>query len=454
MRKICIIALVGASVALAQFGGVKLPKPSDVTNTVKEGANKVSTAVTAVVDAATVTASKTASDAIQSANKTAYLVGQTVIDPGESVGKNVSGNTFELLKDKKVVGRVVVTAGKITATETLASDGKYSAPITVNGPKFIVTNGQITGREILVGGKEVGEEVITAGKVTGNKVKDEARYSLDKHKDIVYKGATKEVCEAAVTSFSKGSKLTLPAIPNMPGLPSLDEFKAAKQLTAAAAKVKTMTNDKAWDLVASTYDVSKSQADEMKKITNEAHGKKLRELFSDVSICSASITDLDKKLSAAGLQPEFAKKKTASLEDFFVRPVMAAGDHFFMTYGLSVGGGAVVGASLGIQAVTDYRGQGGLYISFGPQLVSNLGGGANFIMGFYPKVPVDSFDGWSWALAVSGGKANKIVSGGIEINFDETLNVLQGFGFSVGVGYGKSPVDMSLGGGYSWNVTK
>ena len=123
-----------------------------------------------------------------------------------------------------------------------------------------------------------------------------------------------------------------------------------------------------------------------------------------------------------------------------------------MSYTFSGSVAAVLGVTLDLSFVTDYRGGGGVFIGVGPALVTNVAGGGAFGLGFYPKVDTAGFSGWGWGVGVSAGPPSKIVSGGADFFFDEKLKEFQGFGFNVGVGLGVSPVDVTFGAGHAWKL--
>jgi hypothetical protein len=443
----------------------QLPKPPKITPPKAPDVGKIVDKVVSTVDSATVSAGNAAGDTFQKAGKAVSVVGETVTTA--SVRKLVAGttDTYEMVVGGKPAGRFVIKDNKIVKSATIKADGTFNPMVDAAGGKFLVdAQRKITGREILVDGKVVGTELIdAAGKVSGNTVSDTAHFVLDKHKDIVYIGLSKNVCEAVVKSVRTGTKVELPAIPGLPGLPKIEEILNSAPVTKAVAKAKTLTNDGLWKLVRKKYEGSDTQVAEIKALVSDSNGKKLKEVFSDASICSGSIADLDNRLDKLGLRPAFAgRKKTSSLEDFFVRPVQAAStqEKFYMTYNIAVGGGAGVGASLTLSAVTDYAGHGGLYVALGPQLISNMGGGVAFTMGFFPNVSEESFEGWGWALGasfpapVAALAKNKLLGIGFEVNLSETMQDTQGFGFIVGAGFSKLPADMSLGGGWTWKVSK
>ena len=404
-------------------------------------------------------AAKAAGDTFHAVDKTAHKVGDTVVDSSEKIGKEVSKSgdtvTREVVKNGKVVGRVVIKGGKIVATQTVEA-GKVVATKTVEGGKFIVKGGEIVGREIVVGGKVVGSEVIKGGKVVGHTVVEAGKYVV-KAGEFVLNGLTAEVCKATMAALKGATKIKLPAVPGMPGLPNFEKVmsdlvaktNAKKGLFKNAGKKNEVLN-----LAANGINASKEVIGEMKRLEAQMKSTagKVKDLFSESNFCTASPSSIDKKLADLGLRPSFARKSAFLDNGFFIREAQAATDHFFMAYNLSASAAYGVGAGLTLSIITDYSGHTGFYVSLGPQLVTNVAGGASLGAGFFPKVSADSFEGWGWSVGASGGPPSKIVGAAVDVSFDESFTKFQGFGVSGTVGAGISPVDIGVGGSWTWKV--
>jgi hypothetical protein len=172
--------------------------------------------------------------------------------------------------------------------------------------------------------------------------------------------------------------------------------------------------------------------------------KRITSFFQNTGYCTMANSDREKRIAGFGLKPRVGFKKASLFDDLFIRSAHAAsGEHFFMTYDLSISGGVGIGGSFGLSFVTDYRGSNAGYISVGPGIVTNATIGGAFAIGFYPKVSADSFAGWGWSFGAAGGPF-KIVSGGIDFFFDEKFKEFQGFAVNVGGGVGLSPVDVNV----------
>jgi hypothetical protein len=65
---------------------------------------------------------------------------------------------------------------------------------------------------------------------------------------------------------------------------------------------------------------------------------------------------------------------------------------------------------------------------------------------------LDDFKGWGWGVGVSGGPPSKIVSGGVDVAFDEELKKFQGFGISGAIGLGVIPGDISVSADHAWKL--
>lgn len=180
--------------------------------------------------------------------------------------------------------------------------------------------------------------------------------------------------------------------------------------------------------------------------------KRITSFFQHPTYCTMANSDKQKRIAGFGLKPRVGFKKASLFDDLFIRSAHAAsGEHFFMTYDLSISGGVGIGGSFGLSFVTDYRGSNAGYISVGPGIVTNATIGGAFAIGFYPKVSADSFAGWGWSFGAAGGPF-KIVSGGIDFFFDEKFKQFQGFAVNVGGGIGLSPVDVNISASHAWKL--
>lgn len=183
---------------------------------------------------------------------------------------------------------------------------------------------------------------------------------------------------------------------------------------------------------------------ELKRIAlvmnNPQQRGKLDALFGTDSFCEDSIAEMDRKLIQAGLAPQFAVVHSRGADDA----------HFYMGYQITLGGGVGVGAQAGLMGVTDFRGNGGKYWFIGPQGILNATVGITAEVAFFPKVSLNSFNGWGSGVGLSGGPPSKVVSGAVDVMLDETVKLFQGFGFGPGVGVGASPVDGAFSYTHSW----
>ncbi len=94
----------------------------------------------------------------------------------------------------------------------------------------------------------------------------------------------------------------------------------------------------------------------------------------------------------------------------------------------------------------------GLFGWVGPQLVSNATAGISRGHQLYPMAQLCDFEGFGWGVSASVGIPTlKVVSGGVDISFGESLLPV-GFGASMGVGVGVLPADVAIGASYSWPI--
>jgi hypothetical protein len=188
---------------------------------------------------------------------------------------------------------------------------------------------------------------------------------------------------------------------------------------------------------------------EMKRIAaylnNPGNRRAMESIFSPENFCQDSVAETDKKLIQLGLIPSFAAVRTRGAED----------SHFYMGYQVTIGLGAVVAGQIGISGVTDFRGNGGKYWFIGPGAVTNASVDLTGQVSFFPKVALEDFSGWGWGIGVSGGPPSKIVSGAVDVSFNQTFpgfqgSQFQGFALGGGVGLGAIPGDVGVSYAHSW----
>ena len=196
--------------------------------------------------------------------------------------------------------------------------------------------------------------------------------------------------------------------------------------------------------ITSNLQAHQQKVPELKKIArsmnNPKNRGKLDAIFSTGNFCSDSIATMDKKLIQMGFAPNFATVRKRGAND----------ERFYMGYQISLGGGVGAGLQIGLMGVTDFRGNGGKYWFIGPQGVLNATVGVTAQVAFYPKVALESFKGWGAGVGISAGPPSKVVSGAVDVMFDEKVKEFQGFGFGPGVGVGLSPVDAAFSYTHSW----
>jgi hypothetical protein len=181
----------------------------------------------------------------------------------------------------------------------------------------------------------------------------------------------------------------------------------------------------------------KPMVGELQRIHQEL--EQVRDLFDPDTLCSSS------RMTARLLEV------SAKLKPVVNALLPAYTGHFHMAYTLNASAAAVAGFQTGYAVVTDYRGAVGVYVYLGPALVSNASLGDSIGVQFYPKVTLDSFEGWGWGFGVSGGPPTKIFSGGVDVSFGEAI-APQGLGISGAIGLGVLPGDFSVSATHSWKL--
>jgi hypothetical protein len=181
---------------------------------------------------------------------------------------------------------------------------------------------------------------------------------------------------------------------------------------------------------------------ELKKVAAimNASKSKLDSIFSVGNFCGDSVATMDQKLKSLGLVPNFALVQSRGVND----------EHFYLGYQITLGGGVGAGMQVGLMGVTDLRGNGGKYWFIGPQGITNAAVGVTAEVAFFPKVSLDSFQGWGSGVGISAGPPSKVVSGAVDVMLDEKVDKFQGFGFGPGAGVGVSPVDAAFSYTHSW----
>jgi hypothetical protein len=199
---------------------------------------------------------------------------------------------------------------------------------------------------------------------------------------------------------------------------------------------------------------------------------KVREIFSPQAVCSSTPAKMDETLKRLGLVPqEFLPPKKTGVPWLGIPEahanILGPSDpdhrHFYMGYLVSIQGAKVLGGTLGLSGVTDFRGNGGMYWFFGPQLVSNVGGGFDVRVLFFTSANMETFDGWDWSVGANvdikkpGNVGAELLFEGVVLDrliagHKTDLTVLRGFGIGGGIGAGKSPVEAGVAVTHSWRL--
>ncbi len=268
------------------------------------------------------------------------------------------------------------------------------------------------------------------------------------HNQCVKVSLQAEACKATVAALKAGKSVA--GFANM--------IAASKSRTEEKREqVKSGSNrDALMSSITTQIERYKAMVPELNRVMALMKSKKsqLEALFDSDSFCILSNAEQEKRIAALGLKPGFMTQ--ASLPDggFFFRSAHAGSDdHFYMGYQVGVSGSVGLGLDISLIFVTDFRGNGGKFIAVGPQLVSNVAVDASPIgLQFFPKVNLDDFKGWGWGIGISGGPPSKIVSAGIDVSYDETFKVFQGFGLNGAIGVGVIPGDIGVSATHAWQM--
>ena len=174
---------------------------------------------------------------------------------------------------------------------------------------------------------------------------------------------------------------------------------------------------------------------------------KLINIFTSDRICTDSASSTGAKLNRIMGQPKpnLIKAELNLLEGLLIKKAHAATtDHFYMTLGFTAGLSLIVDGSLSLTIATDFKGSWGLFMSESVGAISNVAGGGEIALGFYPKVGLSDFVGAGWSISGSAGPPSKAFSGGVSFDINKDFNDLQGVSINAALGAGLSPVDLSL----------
>ena len=272
------------------------------------------------------------------------------------------------------------------------------------------------------------------------------RIAEEAAKDFVLKVGAIVSCEATVNSIKLGKKL-----------PGIDQFiPTLKSRSSGLASRYRDQKAKAalMDSLARYTAGYKHLFPEMNRIAAamKRNGAQVRNILLDSKIfCGESIAKKSQRLASLGLRPNFPQRKAGLLDGLFFGTAHAA-PRFYMSYQFAVGAAAVGGVEAALSLATDYAGNGGIFVTVGPEYVTNISAGGNFGVQFFPAVDLGGFSGWGWGIGVSGGPPTKVVSAGLDFALDENFR-FQGAGPSIGVGLGLLPADVAFSFAHSWKLT-
>ncbi|MBI1890400.1 MAG: hypothetical protein HYS18_07135 [Burkholderiales bacterium] len=446
------VTAMHVGIALMLAAGLALPSAAEASiwKKIKKTATKTTSTVSHAVESGAKDAASAVKDTAKKVEEEVPAVGERVHDTGVALGKQVKKDgdkvTYELKKDGQLVGHVVVQGGKVVATETVEA-GKVVASEAESGGKYLVDGGKIVGQEVVFNGKVIGKTIIKDGEVVGQAVIEGGEYVV-KEGMIVLKEISNLVCKGLISAVRDGKHLgtILPEFSSVSG--KLNSRTSSKRTEISGKQNALLTT------ISNEIKPLEQHVPELKRIAGlmKSNASKMRDLFSSDTLCNSSAKDLESKLLALGLQPNLSGTKSAGLGGFFIREAHAASKEFYMAYNLNGSIAAGGGLQTALSIVTNYKGNTGVFISVGPQIVTNISGGGSVGMQFFPKVDLGDFSGWGWGIGVSGGPPSKIVGAGLDVAFDDSFKKFQGFGISGGVGLGAIPADVGVSGSYAWKL--
>lgn len=214
--------------------------------------------------------------------------------------------------------------------------------------------------------------------------------------------------------------------------------EAFKSAVAEAAKhTVKLPRPEALAKAAAYVEPLKPIVPELQRIYTEV--EKAKDLFKPETLCSP--LRLQARLKAL----------SASLEPVVKTFLPTYSGRFHMAYTLNASIAAGPGIQAGYALATDYAGGTGVYVYLGPALVANASLGDSVGVQFYPKVTLESFEGWGLGFGVSAGPPSKIFSGGVDVAFTDR-GVPVGIGVSGAIGLGVLPVDVGVSATHAWKL--
>jgi hypothetical protein len=183
---------------------------------------------------------------------------------------------------------------------------------------------------------------------------------------------------------------------------------------------------------------------------------KIRKAILREKFCTMTPAEGKKLVAQLNLKPTGIYKKASlfdGLSNPFIKSAHAANPkNFYMSYAVSVAGGAGLGGAFELSLVTDYDKHVGSFVAIGPALVSNATIGASVNIGFYWNSHIDDFKGWGWGIGVGGGPPTPPIGVGVDFYIPFGWHKLDGIGFNVGAGVGILPVDGNISASYAWRM--
>jgi hypothetical protein len=126
--------------------------------------------------------------------------------------------------------------------------------------------------------------------------------------------------------------------------------------------------------------------------------------------------------------------------------------HFYMGYELTLSAAKVGGAGVSLMGVTDFRGNGGIYVAPLLQLVTNVTGDFDARIVFFSSANMQTFEGFGFGVGASGS-IKGVLGAGLDLIADDKLT-LRGFGIGPSVGKGKLPGDVGILGSHAWSLKR
>ena len=196
---------------------------------------------------------------------------------------------------------------------------------------------------------------------------------------------------------------------------------------------------------------------ELARINSEMKKKssQMQDFFKPDNFCRKTSAEKDKMLTSMGLKPKLTPKKAGFFNDgIFIKSAHAAKKSKFMRYRGSFHGGEILGLMISVSYITNFEGQGGIFLSFGGSIGLDAEVSGNIGALEYPKIPFENFVGFSDIAMLS--VAEGVGLGGYLDHRDKAVlftgKFVRGYGAFYVAGISETIVSLRTSPAYTWRL--